>query len=144
MARDRLAAMRVRNIWYARFQEGDTQDQHCRLSNNNSVEEPMTPISEFSSAWVGACGNADRLFAFRQSYPTQQEGGGGYSRRANPYAQQDDRAYEMQDVHQSSTALVPDMGYTGNSGGNAGDMASFYSEVRFSFFWPYPALIDAA
>ncbi|KAG6911449.1 hypothetical protein DXG01_014523 [Tephrocybe rancida] len=74
----------------------------------------------------------DRLAAMRAqqggntttpSYPTQASGGapsGGYqNRRANPYAQQDDRAYEMSDVKDSRTELAP----TGDG------MANFYSEI---------------
>ncbi|KAJ3726107.1 syntaxin [Lentinula raphanica] len=54
------------------------------------------------------------------SYPTQaSEGGGGYqSRRANPYAQQDS-AYEMADVKDSSA----------NLSGGSDDMSSFYAEI---------------
>ncbi|KAG5646685.1 hypothetical protein DXG03_002675 [Asterophora parasitica] len=58
------------------------------------------------------------------SYPTQASGGtgGGYqSRRANPYAQQDDRAYEMSDVKDSTVELAP------NAGGDS--MATFYTEI---------------
>lgn len=47
---------------------------------------------------------------------------GGYqTRRANPYAQQDDRAYEMSDVKDSTTELAPHS--------NGDSMATFYSEV---------------
>jgi len=75
----------------------------------------------------------DRLAAMRAqqggntttpSYPTQASGGtsGGYQgRRANPYAQQDDRAYEMSDVKDSKTELAP---HTNGDG-----MAAFYSEI---------------
>ncbi|KAG5636807.1 hypothetical protein H0H81_006795 [Sphagnurus paluster] len=58
------------------------------------------------------------------SYPTQASGGndGSYqSRRANPYAQQDDRGYEMSDVKDSKTELAP------NSGGDR--MTGFYAEI---------------
>ncbi|KAG6850528.1 hypothetical protein H0H93_012144 [Arthromyces matolae] len=63
-------------------------------------------------------------YPFSPSYPTQASGGdGGYqSRRANPYAQQDDRAYEMSDVRDSRTQLAP------NSNGDS--MAAFYSEAN--------------
>lgn len=72
----------------------------------------------------------DRLAAMRQqggntvanSYPTQASGGigGGYqNRRANPYAQQDGRAYEMSDVGDSRTQLAP----------VGGDMSVFYTEI---------------
>lgn len=57
------------------------------------------------------------------SYPTQAAGGGG-GRRQNPYAQQDDTAYEMSSVKNSATNL-------GAPGGN--DMSAFYTEVRFAF-----------
>ncbi|KAF5381124.1 hypothetical protein D9615_003868 [Tricholomella constricta] len=75
----------------------------------------------------------DRLAAMRAqqggnattpSYPTQASGGmgGGYqNRRANPYAQQDDRAYEMSDVKDSTTELAPNA--------NGDSMATFYSEI---------------
>ncbi|KIK59786.1 hypothetical protein GYMLUDRAFT_44242 [Collybiopsis luxurians FD-317 M1] len=54
------------------------------------------------------------------SYPTQASGGGGgyQARRANPYAQQDS-AYEMADVKESSAP------YSG--GGD--DMSAFYAEI---------------
>ncbi|KAJ3735414.1 t-SNARE [Lentinula guzmanii] len=55
------------------------------------------------------------------SYPTQasEGGGGGYQpRRANPYAQQDG-AYEMADVKDS----------TANLSGGSDDMSSFYAEI---------------
>jgi syntaxin 1B/2/3 len=56
------------------------------------------------------------------SYPTQQSyggGGGGYQRQQNPYAQQDDKSYEMADV--STTQL------TAPAGGDS--MSAFYSEI---------------
>lgn len=72
----------------------------------------------------------DRLAAMRAqqggntttpSYPTQASGGssGGYqSRRANPYAQQDDRTYEMSEVR------------NGRADTTSGDsMGAFYSEI---------------
>lgn len=78
----------------------------------------------------------DRLAAMRAqqgggyndapSYPTQSDnggyGGGGYnnSRRANPYAQQDDR-YEMTDVQHDSTVPL--------TAGAGDDMSAFYSEI---------------
>ncbi|KAJ7343593.1 syntaxin [Mycena albidolilacea] len=88
----------------------------------------------------------DRLAAMRaqqqggnntssNSYPTQASGGGGgygggggggggYQPRArqNPYAQQDDRAYEMSDVKDNSVPLAP-MGSGGDS------MSTFYTEI---------------
>lgn len=85
----------------------------------------------------------DRLAAMRaqqqgggpgsnDSYPTQASGGGyggggGYqSRRANPYAQQDDRAYEMSDVRDNSAQY----GAPVNGGGGGGDsMSAFYAEI---------------
>jgi len=72
----------------------------------------------------------DRLAAMRaqqqgansttNSYPTQASGGGGgyQNRRANPYAQQDDRAYEMSDVKDSTPEV-----------NTSGDMSAFYSEI---------------
>jgi len=86
----------------------------------------------------------DRLAAMRaqqggantstNSYPTQASGGYSspapaapyQSRKANPYAQQDDRAYEMEDVRDSTTHLTSN---AGNAGGGGGDMSSFYSEI---------------
>jgi len=71
----------------------------------------------------------DRLAALRAqpggntttpSYPTQASGGAseGYqTRRANPYAQQDDRDYEMSDVKNSRTGLTLD------------SMTDFYAEI---------------
>lgn len=80
----------------------------------------------------------DRLAAMRaqqqgnlgsNSYPTQVSGNGGDAylggRRPNPYAQQDDRSYEMSDVRDSRTHLAPASPAT--AGG--GDMAAFYSEI---------------
>ncbi|KAF7322889.1 Aspartate aminotransferase [Mycena chlorophos] len=83
----------------------------------------------------------DRLAAMRaqqqggnvgsNSYPTQASGGGGggggyQSRRAaNPYAQQDDRAYEMSDVRDNAPSYPPPM-----NNSNGGDsMSSFYTEI---------------
>lgn len=71
------------------------------------------------------------------SYPTQASGGGGgygggggggggyqSRRQQNPYAQQDDRAYEMSDVKDSSVHL------SAPSGGAGGDsMSAFYTEI---------------
>jgi len=78
----------------------------------------------------------DRLAAMRaqqgnvssNSYPTQASGNGnGYqTRRPNPYAQQDDRSYEMADVRDSRTHLTP---ATPATAGGGGDMAAFYSEI---------------
>jgi hypothetical protein len=58
------------------------------------------------------------------SYPSQRSGNdGGYPRRNNPYAQQDDNpSYEMSDVVNPSTAHL-----TSNMAGD--NMASFYDEV---------------
>ena len=71
------------------------------------------------------------------SYPTQASGNGGGAaaagyqpRRNNPYAQQDDRAYEMSDVRDSRTHLAP----AAAPPGAAGDMAAFYAEVRLAPF----------
>jgi syntaxin 1B/2/3 len=70
------------------------------------------------------------------SYPTQASGGGGgygggggggggFQPRArqNPYAQQDDRSYEMSDVKDTSPAQMAPMGGGGDS------MSSFYTEI---------------
>jgi hypothetical protein len=59
------------------------------------------------------------------SYPTQRSGNdGGYPRRQNPYAQQDDNtSYEMSDVVNPSTAHL-----TSNMAGDT--MAAFYDEVE--------------
>ncbi|KAJ7685077.1 syntaxin [Mycena polygramma] len=85
----------------------------------------------------------DRLAAMRaqqggnnpssNSYPTQASGGGGgyggggggYQSRAraqNPYAQQDDRAYEMSDVNNSAPLAAP-------MGGGGDSMSAFYTEI---------------
>ena len=57
------------------------------------------------------------------SYPTQRSDG-GYPRRQNPYAQQDDNpSYEMSDVVNPSTAHL-----TSNMAGD--NMATFYDEVE--------------
>jgi len=62
----------------------------------------------------------DRLAALR----AQQQGGNGSSQRANnPYAQFDDRNYEMGDVR-STTNLT-----AGLSGGAQDSMADFYDEI---------------
>jgi len=78
----------------------------------------------------------DRLAAMRaqqqgnvgsNSYPTQASGNGGngyQNRRPNPYAQQDERSYEMADVRDSRTHLAPS---TPTGGG--GDMSAFYAEI---------------
>ncbi|KAJ7710021.1 t-SNARE [Mycena rosella] len=86
----------------------------------------------------------DRLAAMRaqqggnnptsNSYPTQASGGGGGGgggggyqsrRQQNPYAQQDDRAYEMSDVKDSSAQFSAPSG-----GGGGGDsMSAFYTEI---------------
>ena len=63
------------------------------------------------------------------SYPTPASGagagGGGYgARRPNPYAQQDDRSYEMSAVKDTSA------NYNGSDAAVGGDMSSFYTEVR--------------
>jgi len=59
------------------------------------------------------------------SYPTQASGGGSYTGRRgpNPYAQQDNRAYEMSDVKESSTTHLHDQGMAGDS------MSAFYTEI---------------
>jgi syntaxin 1B/2/3 len=79
----------------------------------------------------------DRLAAMRaqqgnvssNSYPTQASGNNnGYqARRQNPYAQQDDRSYEMSDVRESQTRLAP--ASAAANGGGGGDMSAFYSEI---------------
>ncbi|KAF8797927.1 t-SNARE [Phlegmacium glaucopus] len=75
----------------------------------------------------------DRLAAMRaqqsgvstNSYPTQASGEGYQSRRPNPYAQQDNRSYEMTDVRDSKTQLatVPPTPVV------PGDMPAFYAEI---------------
>ncbi|KIJ68995.1 hypothetical protein HYDPIDRAFT_172496 [Hydnomerulius pinastri MD-312] len=62
----------------------------------------------------------DRLAAMRA-----QQQGSPYGSRSNPYARQDDRAYEMSDVKDSTTNLT-----AGGGAGDAGDsMSAFYSEI---------------
>ncbi|KAJ6455689.1 syntaxin [Mycena sanguinolenta] len=89
----------------------------------------------------------DRLAAMRaqqqggnnpssNSYPTQASGGGGYggggggggsfqprARQQNPYAQQDDRSYEMSSVNSSAPAQMAPAGGGGDS------MSAFYTEI---------------
>ncbi|KAF9227517.1 t-SNARE [Gyrodon lividus] len=60
----------------------------------------------------------DRLAAMRA-----QQQGSPYSSRANPYARQDDHAYEMSDVKDSTTNLTASGGDTRDS------MSAFYSEI---------------
>jgi hypothetical protein len=90
--------------------------------------------------WARMCLRLSFFFLYilclhRNSYPMQASGNGGNAyqggRRPNPYAQQDDRAYEMSDVRDSTTHLAPASPAT--AGG--GDMAAFYSEVRSSSFF---------
>lgn len=75
-------------------------------------------------------------FDCSNSYPTQAAGGGGgyggdaggyQPRRANPYAQQDDRSYEMSSVQGSTANLYPS---NGGGGGGGDPMSEFYGEVR--------------
>ena len=63
---------------------------------------------------------------YSNSYPTQRSGNdGGYTRRQNPYAQQDeDPSYEMADVNPSTAHLTSNIA--------ADTMGSFYDEVRTS------------
>jgi len=63
-------------------------------------------------------------YSNNSSYPTQRSGNdGGYPRRQNPYAQQDDNpSYEMTDVVNPSTAHL-----TSNMAGDS--MANFYDEI---------------
>src|SRR4051812_25537846 len=61
-----------------------------------------------------------RDYPFSNSYPTPASGGGGARRANNPYAQQDDRTYEMSDVRDSTTQLSP----------NGDSMSAFYAEVN--------------
>lgn len=46
--------------------------------------------------------------------------------RANPYVRQDNTAYEMSEVRDSTTDLA-----AGGGGADPGDMTAFYAEVRF-------------
>jgi len=76
----------------------------------------------------------DRLAAMRaqqggatstNSYPTQASGGAntGYQgRRANPFSQEDDKAYEMSDVNNSKTQLTA-------IGTESDSMSAFYTEI---------------
>ncbi|KAI0273670.1 t-SNARE [Gloeopeniophorella convolvens] len=61
--------------------------------------------------------------SYNNSYPTQHsDNDGGYNRRQNPYAQQDeDPSYEMSDVNPSTAHLTSNMG--------ADTMAAFYDEI---------------
>ncbi|PPQ64099.1 hypothetical protein CVT24_008916 [Panaeolus cyanescens] len=79
----------------------------------------------------------DRLAAMRaqqgnvgsNSYPTQASGGDSFQqppRRANPYAQQDDRrTYEMSDVRTDSRARL-----AGVSTPGSGDNTNFFNEIE--------------
>lgn len=61
-------------------------------------------------------------YSSNSSYPTERNDG-GYPRRQNPYAQQDDNvSYEMSDVANPSTAHL-----TANMAGDA--MSAFYDEI---------------
>ncbi|KAK0210643.1 syntaxin [Desarmillaria ectypa] len=64
-------------------------------------------------------GGANNLSS--NSYPTQAQHQGGYQRQ-NPYAQQDDRSYEMNEVKDVSTTQL-------SSGMNGDSMSAFYTEI---------------
>jgi hypothetical protein len=113
MARDRLAAMRV-----SYFPIQPTADllivvflQAQQTAGNKYVSIEF-PFERQSKSF------------FYSSYPTQLSGNdGGYSRRQNPYAQQNDNpSYEMSDVVNPSTAHL-----TSNMAGDS--MSPFYDEV---------------
>jgi len=60
------------------------------------------------------------------SHPAPASGGGYQTRRPNPYAQQDDRSYEMSSVKDSGANVGPPA---------VGDgMSAFYTEVRLPNF----------
>ncbi|KAK0459617.1 syntaxin [Desarmillaria tabescens] len=64
-------------------------------------------------------GGANNLSS--NSYPTQAQYQGGYQRQ-NPYAQQDDRSYEMNEVKDGSATQL-------TSGMNGDSMSAFYTEI---------------
>ncbi|KAF7304800.1 Aspartate aminotransferase [Mycena kentingensis (nom. inval.)] len=98
MARDRLAAMRAQ--------------QGGNVSNNSYPTQASGGGGGYGGSGYGGGGGG---------------GNGGYqSRRQNPYAQQDDRAYEMSDV-QSSAQQSYGAPMNGTGGGDA--MSSFYTEI---------------
>ncbi|KAG5221183.1 Plasma membrane t-SNARE, secretory vesicle fusion [Salix suchowensis] len=107
MARDRLAAMRVSALlrFCSLFLMVCSQGQQQGGGNNYSPTQPP--------------------FASNNSYPTQASGGGGggYNSRNNPYAQQDDKTYEMSDVKDSQTHLTAAADFGGDN------MSAFYSEI---------------
>ena len=121
MARDRLAAMRVSIAVFGPPQV------YCVLIGDSSGS------ADCGQLFQQVC--LDRISFFNiqpepfssSSYPTQRSGNdGGYPRRQNPYAQQDDNAsYEMSDVVNPSTAHL-----TANMAGDT--MALFYDEVVHS------------
>lgn len=63
------------------------------------------------------------------SYPSNGGGDGGYQSRraANPYAQQDDSAYEMADYQNSRANLTSSA--SAHAGAPANDMTAFYDEI---------------
>ena len=119
MARDRLAAMRV-SCCYLQSPAVLLIVVFFRPSRlRATILTSMTRLN-FSSLSVSLSDS------FSSSYPTQHSGNdGGYPRRQNPYAQQDDDpGYEMSDVANPSTTHL-----TSNMAGDT--MAPFYDEVYF-------------
>jgi hypothetical protein len=91
----------------------------------------VTPLRGSSSDFPYVKHKFNRPYVFSNSYPTQASGGvdGGYQSRQNPFAEQDEPAYEMSDVKDSTTQLSASI-VTGDT------MSAFYSEVisRLFFF----------
>ena len=83
----------------------------------------VAQLRGLSSDFPCAEHNFDKLYVFSNSYPTQASGGvGGYQSRQNPFAGQDEPAYEMSDVKDSTSQLSASI-ITGDT------MSAFYSEV---------------
>jgi len=113
MARDRLAAMRV---------------SHCHVQPTADLLIVVffrpSRLRATSMSRLNFSLGVGLSHSFNSSYPTQRTGNdGGYSRRQNPYAQQDDDpSYEMADVVNPSTTHL-----TSNMAGDS--LSPFYDEV---------------
>jgi hypothetical protein len=110
MARDRLAAMRVRSIHIQVF-------IFIILVLNHNIRRNRATLARVLCHSFLLLQPTDTVF--RNSYPTQASGGEYQSRR--PY-QQDSRSYEMADVTNSKTHLA-------SATPPPGDMPAFYAEV---------------
>lgn len=96
----------------------------CRRSSR--VEEVTIPASMLNVASVGGWQTLNFACCHSDSPPTPASGGGYQNRRPNPYAQQDDRSYEMSSVKDSGANIgAPAVG---------DGMSAFYTEVRLANF----------